>query len=163
MPQTDRKSRLRLTKEQKDNLAKNLRRFRMAKFPQNDGPKRCAAAMGVDPYQYSPWEEGVRTPCGKNIALIAGYFGISIEQLISSPDGAKSVSGEVVPIRKRGRDRPSRQRTGGKPAHGGGEAVRRAVKTMSIPIPAALNVKVVNLTYEGELSLVGIEFLDAVK
>lgn len=135
----------------------------MAKFPQNDGAKRCAAAMGVDPYQYAPWEEGVRTPCGKNIALIADYFGISIEQLVNDPDGAKSVREDAVPIRKRGRGRPSRQRTVRESTHSGGEVVRRTVKTMSIPIPAALHVKVVNLTYEGEFSLVGIEFLDTVK
>ncbi len=163
MPKTEKKSKLRLTKEQKNNIANNLRRFRMAKFPQNDGQKRCAAAMGVEPYQYAPWEEGVRTPCGKNIALIAGYFGISIEQLIGGPDGAKPVHEDVAPIRKRGRGRPSRQRTGREAAHGGGETVRRAVKTMSIPIPAALNVEVVNLTYEGEFSLVGIEFLNKAK
>lgn len=144
----------------------------MSKFPQDDGQKRCALDMGVDPYQYITWENGLRTPYKRNLSLIANYFGITVEQLsIASGDLDVAIAKiqvstvthkpeTTVPTPKKKRERPHSRRVT-RQAEDTKSPAKRSVKTMSLAVPAELlNVKTVKLTYEGDISVVGVEFSD---
>lgn len=52
----------RIPKELREIIAKNIRDCRLKMFPGRGGSKKCAAALGVSPQQWSPWERGIRAP-----------------------------------------------------------------------------------------------------
>ncbi len=77
-------------------IAANIRMERVKKYPGRGGSKQCAAAFGVSPQQWSPWERGMRTPDELRLAQLAEFFDVTTEYLrrdnsppparISSPD-----------------------------------------------------------------------------
>jgi len=78
--------------ELKETIARNIRECRKEKFPGRGGGKKCAAAFGVSPQQWSPWERGKRTPDESRIQQMADFFGVTVEYLrrdsSSGPDVA---------------------------------------------------------------------------
>lgn len=67
--------------ELKETIARNIRECRKEKFPGRGGGKKCAAAFGVSPQQWSPWEKGKRTPDESRIQQMAEFFGVTVEYL----------------------------------------------------------------------------------
>jgi hypothetical protein len=51
-----------LTREEKEIIAYNISEQRKLRYPGHGGGKKCAAAFGIPPQQWSPWESGSRTP-----------------------------------------------------------------------------------------------------
>ncbi len=62
-------------------IAQNIRRHRLQKYPGRGGAKACAAAFGVSPQQWSPWERGVRTPSEPYLRRLAEFFDTTVEEL----------------------------------------------------------------------------------
>ncbi len=75
-------------------IAANIREERMKKFPGRGGGKKCAAAFGVSPQQWSPWERGMRTPDELRLRQIAEFFGVTVEDLRrdNSPPSSRPVA-----------------------------------------------------------------------
>lgn len=77
----------RIPDELRQAIATNIRAERMKKFPGRGGSKKCAAAFSefigknVSPQQWSPWEKGKRTPDESRLKQIAGFFGVTVEDL----------------------------------------------------------------------------------
>lgn len=69
-------------------IARNIRECRMRKFPGRGGGKKCAAAFGVSPQQWSPWERGARTPDESRLGQMAEFFGVTVEWLRKDHYGA---------------------------------------------------------------------------
>ncbi len=67
--------------ELKQTIARNIRECRKEKFPGRGGGKKCAAAFGVSPQQWSPWEKGKRTPDESRLQQMADFFGVTVEHL----------------------------------------------------------------------------------
>lgn len=170
------RKRPRLTAEQKTNIAQNLRSLRIKKFPQKNGQKLCAIDMRIDPNQYAPWELGSRTPIHKNLMLIAEYFGVTFEQLCAPPHHTEppaenrnsesaigtALSGLAAKTKRLGR-KPNQTKNNDKGRAYYSELQARGMKTktMDLLIPMeAVNTKMVRLTYRGNITLIGIEFID---
>ncbi len=62
-------------------IAANIRAERVKKFPGRGGGQQCAAAFGVSPQQWSPWESGRRTPDETRLRRIADFFGVTVEHM----------------------------------------------------------------------------------
>ncbi len=60
---------------------RNIRYCRLQKYPGRGGGKQCAAAFGVSPQQWSPWENGMRIPSETRLAQLAEFFGVTVEWL----------------------------------------------------------------------------------
>ncbi|MCC8165460.1 MAG: helix-turn-helix domain-containing protein [Planctomycetes bacterium] len=60
-------------------IAKNIRQCRLDKYPGRGGSKKCAEDFGVSPQQWSPWENGKRTPDEVRLEQIAVFFGTTVE------------------------------------------------------------------------------------
>lgn len=62
-------------------IGDNIRSCRQKAFPGRGGGKQCAAALGVSPQQWSPWEKGTRTPDETSLRAIAKLFGVDVEYM----------------------------------------------------------------------------------
>jgi transcriptional regulator with XRE-family HTH domain len=62
-------------------IASNIKQCRKVKFPGRGGGKACAEAFGVSPQQWSPWENGKRTPDELRLTQLAVFFGVTVEYL----------------------------------------------------------------------------------
>ncbi len=62
-------------------IAANIRAERVKKFPGRGGCQKCAEALGVSPQQWSPWENGSRTPDEMRLQRIADFFGVTVEHM----------------------------------------------------------------------------------
>lgn len=77
----------RMSQEQREVIARNIRECRQKKFPGLGSGKKCVAAFSefigknVSQQQWSPWERGVRTPDKIRLKRIAEFFGVSVEFL----------------------------------------------------------------------------------
>lgn len=67
--------------ELRTTIAVNIRKCRLKRFPGRGGGMRCAAAFGVSPQQWSPWERGMRTPDELRMRQIARFFNVTVEYL----------------------------------------------------------------------------------
>ena len=71
----------RIPKNLKQIIGKNLRAYRMRRFPGYGGSKKCAEALGVSQQQWSTWESGRRMPDEVRLIEIAAFFSVSVEDL----------------------------------------------------------------------------------
>ena len=71
----------RIPENLKQLIGKNLRAYRMRRFPGYGGSKKCAEALGVSQQQWSTWESGRRMPDEVRLAGIAAFFQIRVEEL----------------------------------------------------------------------------------
>lgn len=71
----------RIPQKLRETIARNIRAWRMRKYPGRGGGKRCAEEFGVSPQQWSPWERGLRTPDELRLQEIADFFGTTVESL----------------------------------------------------------------------------------
>lgn len=67
--------------ELREIIAWNIRDCRMKKHPGRGGSKKCAEEFKVSPQQWSPWENGKRTPDEIRLGQIAKFFGKSVEYM----------------------------------------------------------------------------------
>ncbi len=67
--------------ELREIIAHNIRTYRIKKFPLHGGSKLCAEAFGVSQQQWSPWENGRRTPDELRLEKIAEFFGVTVDDL----------------------------------------------------------------------------------
>ena len=89
----------------RENIARNIRDYRLKNFPGRGGGKRCAESFGVSPQQWSPWESGKRTPDELRLEQIAQFFGTTVEWFrrdhrnehgIEKTSSDLPISGEVI-------------------------------------------------------------------
>ncbi len=59
------------------NVANNIRNCRKSRYPKWGGSKKCAAAFGVTPQQWSQWERGAHMPDEVSMMALAEFFGVS--------------------------------------------------------------------------------------
>jgi hypothetical protein len=69
----------------RQNIAQSIKQLRIEKFPGRGGGKTCAAAFGVSPQQWSPWERGMRTPDEGRLQQIADFFSTTVEAIRRGP------------------------------------------------------------------------------
>lgn len=62
-------------------IAANIKQCRVDKYGGRGGGKKCAEEFGVSPQQWSPWENGKRTPDEDRLAAIALFFGVTVEYM----------------------------------------------------------------------------------
>ncbi len=65
----------------RETIARNIRAYRVQKYPGRGGAKQCAEIFGVSPQQWSPWERGLRTPDESRLLQIAKFFNVTVEDL----------------------------------------------------------------------------------
>ncbi|MDR1612899.1 MAG: helix-turn-helix domain-containing protein [Planctomycetota bacterium] len=81
----------RLTREEKEIIAYNISEQRKMRYPGHGGGKKCAAAFGIPPQQWSPWESGGRTPDDNRLNQIAAFFGVTVADLRREPENWEKV------------------------------------------------------------------------
>ncbi|MCC8116532.1 MAG: helix-turn-helix domain-containing protein [Planctomycetes bacterium] len=62
-------------------IAHNIRVCRCERYPGRGGAKSCAEDFGVSPQQWSPWENGRRTPDELRLQQLAAFFNVTVEYL----------------------------------------------------------------------------------
>ncbi len=91
----------RLTREEKEIIAYNICEQRKLRYPGHGGGKKCAAAFGIPPQQWSPWESGSRTPDDNRLNQIAKFFEVTVADLRREPENwAKIYPGWMETKRK---------------------------------------------------------------
>ena len=78
-------------------IAANIRAEREKKFPGRGGCQKCAEALGVSPQQWSPWENGTRTPDEMRLRRIADFFGVTVEHMRRDNLSGCNTPGASVP------------------------------------------------------------------
>jgi transcriptional regulator with XRE-family HTH domain len=81
----------RLTREEKEIIAYNISEQRKMRYPGHGGGKKCAAAFGIPPQQWSPWESGGRTPDDNRLNQIAQFFNVTVADLRREPENWEKV------------------------------------------------------------------------
>ena len=81
----------RLTREEKEIIAYNISEQRKLRYPGHGGGKKCAAAFGIPPQQWSPWESGSRTPDDNRLNQIAQFFKVTVADLRREPENWEKV------------------------------------------------------------------------
>lgn len=89
-------------------LAYHIKDLREKKFPGNASVQRCAKQLGKTIQQYYTWENGSRTPRGKNLELIEKLHGVTRDYFLQVPDNWKSIYADMLDMwrRKVGAPRP---------------------------------------------------------
>ncbi len=70
-----------IPKELRQKIADSIKKLRLIHYPGRGGGKKCAAAFGVSPQQWSPWERGMRTPDEDRLDQIATFFDTTVEDI----------------------------------------------------------------------------------
>jgi transcriptional regulator with XRE-family HTH domain len=81
----------RLTREEKEIIAYNISEQRKLRYPGHGGGKKCAAAFGIPPQQWSPWEAGSRTPDDNRLNQIAKFFEVTVADLRHVPENWEKI------------------------------------------------------------------------
>ncbi len=71
----------RMPDELRVTIAHNIRACRFKRYPGRGGAKLCAEEFGVSPQQWSPWENGKRTPDEIRLQQLARFFDVTVEFL----------------------------------------------------------------------------------
>ncbi len=81
----------RMPEDLRATIAHNIRTCRCLYYPGRGGAKSCAEEFGVSPQQWSPWENGRRTPDEIRLQQLAAFFNVTVEFLRTDHE-AKSVT-----------------------------------------------------------------------
>jgi transcriptional regulator with XRE-family HTH domain len=95
----------RLTREEKEIIAYNISEQRKLRYPGHGGGKKCAAAFGIPPQQWSPWEAGSRTPDDNRLNQIAAFFGVTVPDLRKEPENWEKVYPGWMATKRKSRKR----------------------------------------------------------
>ena len=95
----------RLTREEKEIIAYNISEQRKLRYPGHGGGKKCAAAFGIPPQQWSPWESGSRTPDDNRLNQIAAFFEVTVADLRREPENWEKVFPSWMATKRKSRKR----------------------------------------------------------
>ncbi len=95
----------RLTREEKEIIAYNISEQRKLRYPGHGGGKKCAAAFGIPPQQWSPWEAGSRTPDDNRLNQIAKFFEVTVADLRREPENWEKVFPGWMATKRKSRKR----------------------------------------------------------
>ena len=70
-----------IPEELREIISRNIRECRMKKYPGRGGSKKCAEEFNVSPQQWSPWENGKRTPDEIRLEQLARFFDKTVEYM----------------------------------------------------------------------------------
>ncbi len=95
----------RLTREEKEIIAYNICEQRKLRYPGHGGGKKCAAAFGIPPQQWSPWESGSRTPDDNRLNQIAKFFEVTVADLRREPENWEKIYPGWMSTKRKSRKR----------------------------------------------------------
>jgi transcriptional regulator with XRE-family HTH domain len=95
----------RLTRVEKEIIAYNISEQRKLRYPGHGGGKKCAAAFGIPPQQWSPWESGGRTPDDNRLKQIATFFEVTVADLRREPENWEKVYPGWMATKRKSRKR----------------------------------------------------------
>jgi transcriptional regulator with XRE-family HTH domain len=95
----------RLTREEKEIIAYNISEQRKLRYPGHGGGKKCAAAFGIPPQQWSPWESGGRTPDDNRLNQIATFFEVTVADLRKEPENWEKIFPSWIATKRKSRKR----------------------------------------------------------
>lgn len=78
-------------------ISKNIKKCRLKAFPGHGGGRRCAAAFGVTPSQWSHWENNRRIPDEYIRSQLAVFFGIPESEFVKPSFAADTVAVKESP------------------------------------------------------------------
>jgi transcriptional regulator with XRE-family HTH domain len=77
-------------------IAYHIRELREEKYPGRGGGQKCAEDMKINKSQYYLWESGSRTPRGRNLQMMADFFGKDVSYFHEKPENWREILAGIL-------------------------------------------------------------------